>query len=265
MIGGGGPPGAGIGPNRRFFWVASYPRSGNTLVRIALNRILQGPERQVALDEDFPEYDHRNAFPTNGVAFSGRGGPVVFLKTHWCEPPETVPSIGGIYLVRHPIDVFLSGMNYLFLEHQKYEVFRLFFGENGPQPVEQLAQTGKLEHYLDRFVAEQGLWPFRLHSGTWVQNVLGWAGAPQPTMMIVRYEDLVQDLAGTISQILERAGIAVAEERLDRGIDQALAGTQPNGGFFWRGSIDTKSEFFTPARIRQVENALRPLVGSRFF
>jgi hypothetical protein len=251
--------------DRQFFWVASYPRSGNTLVRIALSRILQAAERQNALNEDFPEYDHRRPFPTNGVAFSGRHGPVVFLKTHWCEPVETAPSIGAIYLVRHPIDVFLSGMNYLFLEHQKYEAFRVFFGEDPPQPPEQLAETGKLDRYLDRFVAERGLWPFRFHSGTWVRNVRRWTKAPKPTTVIVRYEDLVQDLSGTIRQVIERAGIDVAAERFDRGIQQALAGTRPNGGFFWRGSTDTKSLFFTKARITEVENAFRPLVGGRFF
>ena len=261
----GGSPELGIEPERRFFWVASYPRSGNTLVRIALNRILQGPDRQLALDEDFPEYDHRGPFPTNGVAFPGRDGPVVFMKTHWCQPLERVPSIGAIYLVRHPIDVFLSGINYIFLEHEKYEAFRLFFGGDGPQRVEELAEACKLDGYLDRFVAEQGLWPFRFHSGTWVQNVLGWADASKSTTMIVRYDELVGDLPGTMRQVLQRAGIDVAEERFDRGIDQALAGTRPNGGFFWRGSTDTKSQFFTPARIRQVEDAFRPLIGNRFF
>lgn len=256
---------ADIDNERRFFWVASYPRSGNTLVRIALSRILQDPERQYALNDDFPEYDHRRPFPTNGIAFPGRHGPVVFIKTHWCEPVETAPSIGAIYLVRHPIDVFLSGMNYVVVEHEKFEAFRVFFGKNGPQPVEQLAGTGQLDRYLDRFVAERGLWPFRFHSGNWVRNVRRWTIAPKPTTMIVRYEDLVQDLAGTIWQILERAGIDVAKERIDRGIQQALAGTRPNGGFFWRGSTDTKSQFFTKARIRQVENEFRPLVGGRFF
>ena len=130
--------------------MASYPRSGNTLVRIALNRILQGPDRQLALDEDFPEYDHRGPFPTNGVAFPGRDGPVVFMKTHWCQPLERESSIGAIYLVRHPIDVFLSGINYIFLEHEKYEAFRQFFGDDGPQRVEELAEAGKLDGYLDR-------------------------------------------------------------------------------------------------------------------
>ena len=54
-------------------------------------------------------------------------------------------------------------------------------------------------------------------------------------------------------------------ERFERGICQALAGTRPNGGFFWRGSTDTKSQFFPKERIRQIEDALRPLVGNQFF
>lgn len=81
----------------------------------------------------------------------------------------------------------------------------------------------------------------------------------------MRYDDLVRDLPGTLERVLERAGIEVAKERFDRGIRQALEGTRPNGKFFWRGSTDTKSQFFTKARIRQVEDAFRPLVGSRFF
>jgi hypothetical protein len=251
--------------HRRFFWVASYPRSGNTLVRVALSRILRPPEAQRLLSRNFPEYVQGKPFPADGRPFAGRHGPVVFIKTHSWEPPSAAPWLGAIYLVRHPIDVFLSGMNYMFIQHERVERFRRFFGEDGPQPVERLAETGMLDGYLDRFMADHGLQPCEAGSGTWVENVRQWTATADRGTMIVRFDELVGDLSGTMWRVLERAGVPVAKERFDFGIRQARTGTRPDGRFFWRGSIDTKREFFSRDRIKEVEGAFRPLVGDQYF
>jgi hypothetical protein len=252
---------------RRFFWIASYPRSGNTLVRITLSQILRPPEdaRARVLNRNFPEYIPGKPFPIEGRPFAGRHGQVVFVKTHSPKPADGVPWLGAIYLVRHPIDVFLSGMNYLFIEHEKFEWFRRFFGQDGPQPVERLAESGKLDAYLDRFVARQGLPPFQPYSGTWVENVRQWTGCAQPETMIIRFDELVRDLSGTMWQLLECAGITVAKERFEFGIRRAIESTRVDGRFFWRGSTDTKRAFFSAPRIKEVESIFRPLVGDGYF
>jgi sulfotransferase family protein len=254
--------------DRSYFWIASYPRSGNTLVRVALSRILLPlpSEAQKRLDENFPEYVRGKPLPPEGTAFPGAAGDVVFLKTHCPDPAARAqfPFAGAVYLVRHPVDVFLSGMNYLYLEHQKIPGFRLFFGEDGPQPVERLAQRGRLDDYLDRFVAAQGLAPFRAASGSWVESVRRWTEAAGSGVAVLRYDDLVQDVAGALARILERVGISVPLPRFRLGIRAALEGTRPNGAFYWRGSSNTKYEFFSRERIAQVEDAFRPLVGEPY-
>lgn len=253
--------------DRSYYWIASYPRSGNTLVRITLSRILLSAQEQSNLDRNFPEYVNSTSFPVGGVSFSGASGNVVFLKTHWKAPivSSRSPWAGATYLVRHPVDVFLSGMNYLFIKRNEVASFKEFFGADGPQRVEDLAEANKLDAYLQRFVDDRGLKPFQFISGTWVDNVLGWRSETARGATLVRYEDLVMNLPQVMSSILARTGVSQSDEQIRRGITQAIEATRPNGEFFWRGSTHTRHAFFTDSRIAEVEREFRSLVGEGLF
>jgi len=240
------------------FWVASYPRSGNTLVRIALSRILLPPESQRDLDKNFPEYVNGGEMPSDGVHFPTAIGNVLFLKTHWRQPKDGIQCAGGVYLHRHPVDVFLSAMNYMFINSKNVPGFARYFHDE-PQSVEELARTGELQSYLDRFVSDRGLTPMRETSGSWIDNVNGWIGrAERDDILVLSYDSLIADLNGSMTSILERAGVKVSAERLEKGLVSTRAATKRDGGFFWRASPDTKSEFFSFTQIRMVEDALYP-------
>jgi len=253
--------------DRSYYWIASYPRSGNTLVRIALSRILLPEQEQSNLDRNFPEYVTSNPIPAGGVSFSGVSGRVVFLKTHWKAPviSHQLPWAGAIYLVRHPVDVFLSGMNYLFIKRNEVASFKDFFGADGPRRVEELAEANKLDCYLQRFVDDRGLKPFQFISGTWVDNVRGWRSHAARGATLVRYQDLVARPQQVVSRVLDQAGVLQGEEQIGKGITQAIEATRPNGEFFWRGSTRTRHEFFANDRIAEVEREFRALVGDGLF
>lgn len=251
--------------SQRHFWIASYPRSGNTLARVALSRILLGPSEQPRLDENFPEYVFGRQFKMYGTSFRGREGPVSFVKTHWKQPAEIDNSkmLGGFYLVRHPIDVFLSGMNYLFINSAGNESFRSYFEGSIPRRVEDLHASGQLEKYMTRFIEDRGLRPFSNISGTWIENVVGWSRAAEAgSVRVERYENFIAHLNEMMSIVLSSAGIQVPFDRFEKGIIDAKNSTKPDGGFFWRGSTDTKSEFFSASRIKEIETAVFSLLGS---
>jgi hypothetical protein len=240
------------------FWIASYPRSGNTLIRMALSRILLPAEAQLDLDKNFPEYVNGRKMPLDGVHFPTANGNVLFLKTHWCQPNNAVRTVGGVYLYRHPLDVFLSALNYMFINSKNIPAFAAYFRDE-PRPVEELAQTGALQSYLDRFIHDLGMMPMRVTSGSWVDNVNSWmVRAEHDDILVLSYDDLVSDLAGSMRGILDRAGIEVPPERFERGLASTRAATKRNGEFFWRASPDTKREFFSSEQIRKVEHALYP-------
>jgi len=240
------------------FWIASYPRSGNTLIRIALSRILLPAEAQVELDKNFPEYVNGRRIPLGGVEFPTTNGRVLFLKTHWRQPSDAIRSIGAVYLYRHPLDVFLSALNYMFINRKNVPAFAAYFRDE-PRPVEELARTGALQSFLDRFVRDFGMMPMRETSGSWVDNVNSWmVRAEHDDILVLNYDNLVSDLAGSMRGILARAGIDVPPERFERGLASTRVATKRNGEFFWRASPDTKREFFSPEQIRKAEEALYP-------
>ena len=240
------------------FWLASYPRSGNTLVRIALSRMLLPPEAQRDLDKNFPEYVSGRQTPIHGVLFPAKKGNVIFLKTHWHQPSDSVRCVGGVYLYRHPVDVFLSALNYMFINSKNVSAFAGYFREE-PRAVEELARTGELQSYLDRFIHDRGITPMNSTSGSWIENMNGWMDrAEEDDILVLSYDRLTSDLAGSMRHILERAGIEIATERFERGVVGAQAGTKRDGKFFWRGSPDTKREFFSFEQIRKAEDALYP-------
>lgn len=240
------------------FWIASYPRSGNTLIRIALSRILLPADAQINLDKNFPEYVNGRRIPLDGVEFSATNGSVLFLKTHWREPSDAIRSVGGVYLYRHPLDTFLSALNYMFINRNSVPAFAAYFGDE-PLPVEELARKGALQSFLDRFVQDLGMMPMRETSGSWVDNVNSWmVRAEQDDILVLNYDNLISDLAGSMRGILARAGIDVHSEKLERGLASTRVATKQNGKFFWRASPDAKREFFSPEQIRRAEDALYP-------
>jgi Sulfotransferase domain len=240
------------------FWVASYPRSGNTLIRIALSRILLPAEAQSDLDKNFPEYVNGREIRLDGVHFPTLNGNVLFLKTHWRQPKDAIRCVGGVYLYRHPVDVFLSALNYMFINSKNVPAFAGYFRDK-PQPVEELAGTGALQSYLDQFVHDLGVMPMRDTSGSWIDNLNGWMDrAEQDDILVLSYDSLTSDLGGSMRDILDRAGIEVPAERFEKGLVSARAATKRNGEFFWRASPDTKREFFSFEQIRKAEDALYP-------
>ena len=117
-------------------WLASYPKSGNTWVRLFLNKLLYS--RNVPLDinniqiQQFPNKKHFNSFVndmssinelvqnyTNSQAFINLDKKIKFLKTHsanWTSGNYKFTNyentLGTIYIVRDPRNVVTSIKNH---------------------------------------------------------------------------------------------------------------------------------------------------------
>lgn len=218
-------------------WLASFPRSGNTWTRVFLTnlrRIVDGDARTLdlnRLDDQFSVSDvaasafqnvlgrpPMSASPAEIVAarpevlrklVEGTKG-VVMVKTHNANavvhgvrliPPEV--SAGAIYVVRNPLDVAIS--------------FADFRGVSTDTAIANIGTSGATVATTDEQV-------FTL-SGSWSENVSTWTSAKDPSLLVVRYEDMVDRPAETFGTIARHVLMKHTAEQLGAAIAQSSFAT----------------------------------------
>lgn len=220
-------------------WLASYPKSGNTWMRVLLtNYLLDGDEpadinalaagliasaRQIfddhvgieASDLTQDEIERLRPAVYEMLSDSAAPGPddqvalPMLLKVHdaYTRTVDDVPLIskaataGAIYLVRDPRDVAVS------------------FAHHGAVEVDVAVRNmGRPDHaFVDN--------PHRLHSQlrqrilTWSQHVESWIDEPGLRVLVVRYEDLSSDTAGELTRVLEFLGIDSEPDLVAKAVD----------------------------------------------
>lgn len=152
------------------FWIASYPRSGNTYLRILLrNRcgIVSSPPPSwrpastTIADTAFVQPYHRDANALAGIEGA---------KTHALPVPgDTQPAV---YIIRYGRDSLLS-----------YAYHTLSFIQN--KSLDEIT-TGELHSTLRNLIIERNS-PYK----TWSENVEAWRG--RDNTLIFRYEELVTE------------------------------------------------------------------------
>lgn len=242
----------------RILWLASYPKSGNTWVRIFLANLLKGDGGPVDINRvgeatlaepgtaGFSLIDPRpwqqwrpaeiaRMRPRVQERIAATGEGIVPVKTHSAFVRDHgVPSInmavshGAIYVVRNPLDVAVS-----YAHHQGMEI--------------------------DAIIALMGQSMFRtptnatnVHEvmGSWSEHVASWTANPSPQLHVMRYEDMLADpdkaflaLAGFMRVQADEARVraAVAHAAFDK-----VAAMEARGGFVER--TPAQERFFRSGR-----------------
>lgn len=148
-------------------WIGSYPKSGSTWVQHIVAYLLYGQTDPVRIRQLIPNSFKAN--PGDGV-----------FKTHMRCAPENGQRI---YVVRHPVDVCASSVNYRVLK------------------------TGKVsrEKFVRKFIENKGNpdW-IRAGYGNWSRHVINWGKQPR---LLVRYEGLCKNTAYETERIALYLGI----------------------------------------------------------
>jgi len=188
-------------------WLASYPKSGNTYLRLLLHAYRHGPpESSAALEAAFPDlhkllFARRRLDPAGPVQEGGHvDGEPWLVKTHfrWSpRHPYAARTVGFVYVLRHPRDVLLSNAR--------------FFGLEGREALEAFAQ--EFAHHLG-----VPRWR-RMGMGTWPGHVASWLGASgRWPHLFLRFEELRRDPAAVLEQVLRFLGWPVEAGRLERAV-----------------------------------------------
>lgn len=247
-------------------WLASYPKSGNTWLRLFLanyfapNRPLElnqaisfgigdsgvGPFQQAGMGPDnlssaslaqLRPLVHRQMAlrNTNGVAF---------VKTHnACIHVAGVPLItpdataGAILIVRNPFDVAVS------------------FAHHNGMPIERALQALATDtyyvpadgHHVDQFPT------------SWRRFQASWIDAAGLSPLVLRYEDMVRSPSTTFGQVLTFLNVPRDDVRLAESIRatefNTLASQEKSDGFV-EGDPDGKVPFFREGRIGAWQDVL---------
>ena len=163
----------------KVFWLASYPRSGNTWLRVLLAQAIYG---RVSDSEQVAQMVPNIHFGINGQHLMQRTA--IIVKTHWPYEeglPLRSETAGAIYIVRHPVDVMASALRYRFMTASATE------SAASPDELRRRARR-----WARLYLANRGA-PHWLRSGFghWDEHVESWTqGHRTIPVHVVRYEDL---------------------------------------------------------------------------
>lgn len=207
-------------------FLASYPKSGNTWVRMLVMSYFYGREDGFASVIDIGEYSFQapSPIPVGRLTMEDQAllrpaammhlmrifdGQRILCKTHHASgdyggiplfPPAFCER--AIYIVRDPRDVCCSAAD--------------FFGQTHRETARMMA--GPID--LNEFTEERERERMTHRLGTWSDHTGSWRRQDRVPVLTVRYEDLHEDCHRELRRVLEFLGeTEIDEERLDMAVE----------------------------------------------
>ena len=219
-------------PDRPLLWLASYPKSGNTWARVLLAHYLApagtvdpgipmvasetSPARShfddaaglVSSDLTPDEIDALRPLVYRRSAATTTIRPL-FVKLHDAYrhdvegnplfPPDR--SQGAILIVRHPLDVAISYQHHVATEGLDAIVARMC------NPQEVIGGKARAQYHQRTF--------------GWSGHYLSWTRQRDMPVLVVRYEDMIENTPRELARIVDFAGLPVVNARIAAAVEQS--------------------------------------------
>jgi len=254
-------------------WIASYPKSGNTWIRIFLHNLLRPEEAPHHInrletlsvgnvgarwfhgllerpleDSTHEEVARMRVAAQARVAASVDG--LVFVKTHSVFGVDFgYPNVnkeataGAIYVVRNPLDVAVSLAHYLSID------------------LDEAITRMNTRGYRNQNEARLAYEPW----GSWSENVQSWTRTAHQALFVMRYEDmlakteetfaklrdylLVEPIPGVLRSAIEHSDFArLREQEAEHGFGRLPPGKR----FFREGRVGAWREHLTADQIHRI-------------
>lgn len=258
-------------------WLASYPKSGNTWVRLFVaNYITNKPEplpiNQIhkfgtgdtiaamyqaaagrAVDvRDIPLTMRLRDRVLRGIV--SNNADINLVKTHnrravayGCDLIPDQYTKSAIYVVRNPLDMVLSYARHYGIEHDL--------------AAQQVCHSDNANAPTNRTVVE--------FLGSWSDHVESWTGKSSYPVLVLRYEDMLKQPNIEFAKVVEHFGMNVDDARLRRAIqhasfDQLKQQEQKQGfieasgkgtAFFSKGQSGVWRDELDPALVKQIRQS----------
>jgi hypothetical protein len=263
-------------------WLASYPKSGNTWARLFIENLLTGAEDPLSInavkrfgtgEASRKWWSKVSPKPLAQLTVDeiARLRPMVqrylttlspdnvIVKTHnalleYRGMPliNTEVTAGAVYILRNPIDVVPS--------------FASHFGVGIDRAIEMMANE-RLRLTSEKQNAYEVL-------SSWSGHVASWTAAAHPRLLVLRYEDMLNEPKVAFGKLARHIGHDPAPERLERAIENAsfdvLSRQEAQDGFIERskkaerffrsGRSGGGRDLLTRAQVRRVQARHRDIM-----
>ena len=199
-------------------WLASYPKSGNTWVRFLLfNLLCSKPNHTIQIENQIPDL-HCCLSGENYLSFADLvSRERAIIKSHFLPQvlqqekinPLFTKTTSCIYIVRNPLDVMLSNLNYRILQA---------YNQISSSDISLFA-----DNYLNQFIAHQGdsEWQ-KFGFGSWSEHVSTWlAWGENNPLLIIKYEDLLADTLTELRKICQFIKLEKSELELQQAVSKS--------------------------------------------
>ena len=259
------------------FWLASYPKSGNTWLRAFLTNYLRESDEPADINEldggwtaslrglfeeivgiesaTLTEKQIAHYRPLVYEQMAAQSTEQTFIKIHdaYTRNAQGKPlfspraTAGVIYLIRNPLDVAVS-----FAHHRDEPIDETvrFMGNHDAVMVKASDATEQLPQPLL----------------SWSKHVCSWVDEPNLNLLTVRYEDMLAQPAAVFTEIVRFVGLAENTNQLEKAIAfssfaqlqsqeaaHGFAEKQPTApSFFRQGRIGSWREQLTAPQVQQI-------------
>jgi hypothetical protein len=257
-------------------WLASYPKSGNTWLRIFIENLFRNTSAPAKINDlgvvryndnspnlfeqcvgynisamtDSQLHQHRGAVQS----YLGNTNETVFVKSHSAlQNYEGKPliylehTVGAVYLLRNPFDMIVS-----FSDH--YQI-------SYDDAIEAIASPS---HRVN--TTQQGI--FQILGG-WTNHYKSWFGVENFNPLFIRYEDMVRSPLKTFGRFSKFLGLPKNPERLKRAIrnssfaevskQETVNGfserSRPSQKFFRAGKVGGYRDILSQSQISRIIDA----------
>lgn len=228
-------------------WLASYPKSGNTWMRVLLANLLSGSDQPCNINQ-LPEeellisrwrfcddllVEPETLYPAELAALRAMQGAFVarnlqkpfVCKTHDKYQPEItgLPASRSLYIVRDPRDVAIS------LSHHA-----------------SISIDEAIGQMLDPTCHSNGPMQLRYALGDWASHVTGWTAQKDVPVEVIRYEDLRRDTRAEFALIVRSLGGTATSAEIDCAIGHSSLGEmqRQEATYGFRESLPHQERFF---------------------
>jgi hypothetical protein len=247
----------------KIFWLASYPKSGNTWFRIFLANLLRNSDTPANINEleggpiassrqlfdeatglssaDLTPDEIENLRPEVYKYISSEAESIIFHKIHDAfvltgnqEPliPKEA-TYKALYFVRNPLDVAVS-----FSHHANLPVEAIVKQMNDDQ-FAFCSRTDKLHNQLSQKLL------------SWSHHILSWTNQTDFPVHVIRYEDMKNNAFETFKKATEFAGLEYTDLEIQRAIGfsdfKTIKSQEEQFGF--REKAPGSKEFFRKGKI----------------
>ena len=244
-------------------WLASYPKSGNTLLRSILVSLIYNENGNV----DFNQLHRISNFPA-GIffeKFTSNYGSIKEISKYWIKVQEVLNknkklkffkthnalctidgntftdnknTIGTIYIIRDPRDVLVSASKYYNKSHEEIK-------------------NNMFNQYMDLINIHEGK-PISTFLGSWSDHYNSWTRNGK-NVLLIKYENLINNKETEIKRIIDFINkftkLQVDEKKIKNGIETSsfnnMKGME-SAGLFKEGSKDSNGNiipFFAKGKI----------------